>query len=792
MKKVRSISGIVLLAFSVLGFTVTLTETVNALETGTQAVSASPTTGSGEYPVAAKIFTGEAIGDAFGNYLDTGKDVDGDGHTDLLVGAPRHGSRKGRAYLFYGGPNMDTKPDKVFNGEEVGDLFGVGVVLGDINGDRYADVIVGAPGYNSEQGKVYVFYGGPEMDTNPDKVFSPEKDTSGWFGRRQGTGDLNGDKCPDLTVCAARWDDFRGRVYIFYGSPGADMDTTVDMILDGENPGDRFGRMHTLGKDVNGDGHPDLVVGAESWPNNNKQGRAYLYYGGPNMDTTPDVIFTGEAGEPGGQFGYANELSDIDRDGFVDVIIGAPFFNRSRGRAYLFFGGPDMDNVADRIFNPEQSSGQAHLGTAIACGHMNPDRFTDIALGCPGHSDFTGQACVYFGAPGRSMDQNPDKVFEGTMPQSYFGVQVKLADFNSDWTHDLLVAANMYNPVQGKFQGRVYLYYGEPFFIALKTIPGLEEKPTKSLFQAAADSDIQQIKLHILCGTNVNEKTVSGETALHYAAGNGDKHVVELLLAKGADVNAKNVNGNTPGHFALGGHHKVVLDLLIAKGAKLSSIHFAAYQGDLAKVRSFIEGGTDIDARDPYGATALHYAARRGSKEVVDFLVDKGADVNAKDEGSFVPLHSAASQGQKDVVRLLITKGADVNAKDKDSFVPLHFAASEGHRDVVELLIAKGADVNAKDKWGWTPLDAAAWDGHKHVAELLIAAGADVNSRYGWGETPLIWAAQQGHTAVAELLIANDADVNAKDNQGLTPLWYAENSGHTEMVELLRKHETKE
>jgi len=530
------------------------------------------------------------------------------------------------------------------------------------------------------------------------------------------------------------------------------MDTTVDMILDGENPGDRFGRMHTLGKDVNGDGHPDLVVGAESWPNNNKQGRAYLYYGGPNMDTTPDVIFTGEAGEPGGQFGYANELSDIDRDGFVDVIIGAPFFNRSRGRAYLFFGGPDMDNVADRIFNPEQSSGQAHLGTAIACGHMNPDRFTDIALGCPGHSDFTGQACVYFGSPGRSMDQNPDKVFEGTMPQSYFGVQVKLADFNSDWTHDLLVAANMYNPVQGKFQGRVYLYYGEPFFIALKAIPGLEEKPTKSLFQAAADGDIQQIKLHILCGTNVNEKTVSGETALHYAAKHNQKDVVELLIAKGADV---------------------------------TTIHLPAYLGDLTKVKSFLRKGIDINSKDALEYTALHYAVQGGHREMAEFLIAQGADVNAEQEGWRTPLHIAAKTGHTDVAELLIANGANINAGG--DWTPIQEAAYYS-KDMVELLITKGADIDGGE---WTALHSAVDNGDKDIAELLIAKGADLNIKDGEGRTPLHIAAWY-YPNFVELLIANGADINAKNNEGQTPLWYAKNSGYTEIVELLRKHGAKE
>jgi ankyrin repeat protein len=760
MGKICSITGINLLVVFVLGATVTSARTTNASETGAQAVLMSLFAESGEHQAANKVFTGETLGDTFGSYLDAGKDVDGDGHNDLLIGAPRHGSRKGRAYLFYGGPNMDTKPDKVFSGEEVGDLFGVGVVLGDINGDRYADVIVGAPGYNSEQGRVYVFYGGPEMDTIPDKIFNGEKDTSAGFGQWLNVGDLNGDQRPDLTVSARGWDNFRGRVYVFYGSQGADIDTTADMILDGENPGDRFGCKHTLGNDVNGDGYLDLVVGAESWPNDNQQGRAYLYYGGPDMDTAPDVIFTGEAGEPGGQFGYANELSDIDRDGFVDVIIGAPFFNSSRGRAYLFFGGPDMDNVADRIFKPEGSSGQAHLGTAIACGRMNRNGHTDIAFGCPGHSDYTGQACVYHGGPGRSMDQIPDKVFEGEVSRSYFGAPVKLADLNGDYTHDLLVAANTYIPVQGRFQGRVYLYHGEPLPVTKKFIPGLEVKPTKSLFQAAAEGDIKQVRLHISSGTNINERTVSGDTALHYAAREGHKELVELLIANGAEI---------------------------------TTVHIAAFLGDLRQVEVFLKKGIDVKDKDTAEYTALHFAARGRQREVIELLIAQGANVNAKDQQGQTALHYAAEAGDMGIVEFLIARDAEVNAKDQHNYTPLHRAAGGGHKDIVKLLLDNGVDVNASARWDYTPIYYAAWSGNTEIVELLVEKGADVNAKDEWDWTPLHYMAQYDYYRdMAEFLIAKGADVNTKDKWGETPLQVAKDKGHAEIVQLLRKHGAKE
>jgi len=401
------------------------------------------------------IFSGEAIGDGFGDYTDFGKDVNGDGHNDIIVGSPRSDSLRGRASLFYGGPNMDNKPDIIFNGEKVGNGFGVGVVLGDINGDEYNDVIIGEVLYNSGRGRVYVYYGGTDMDTKPDKIFEgqdPEgQDPNSWFGRWQSLDDINGDKCPDLIVSALHWDSERGRVYVFHGSPSGAMDTVCDMIFDGENRGDAFGRQTAAGKDVNGDGYPDLVIGAEYWPkkSESRRGRAYLYHGGPNMDSKPDMIFTGELSRHGARFGNAVELCDVDNDGSADVIIGDPYFGSFRGRTYLFFGGPRMDNIADKIFS---------LGDDIVCGDMNEDGYNDIVLGNSIYWNRTGIVYVYHGGPGRSIDQIPDKVFKGEMQISRFGVNVKMADLNNNGFNDLLVGAWGYN----SDQGRVYLYYGGP------------------------------------------------------------------------------------------------------------------------------------------------------------------------------------------------------------------------------------------------------------------------------------------------------------------------------------------
>ena len=332
-----------------------------------------------------------------------------------------------------------------------------------------------------------------------------------------------------------------------------------------------------------------------------------------------------------------------------------------------------------------------------------------------------------------------------------------------------------------------------PVLTALgQTEPGSERKPeiTKSIYYAASVGDIEQIRLHIAKGSDVNEKTTTGDTALHYAVRYGredvaklliangarvnernaggntplhlatwyrQKNVAELLISKGADLSAKNKNGDLPIHLALKGKdgrlHRKMLDLLIAKGPTLSSIYMAAYQGDLAEVKRFLEQGISVDSRDSEGHTALHFAALNGKRDVVEFLLSQGADVDANFNSSWG--------------------------------TPLDLASLEGHKDVVELLISKGANVDPKDKYGWTPLDDAVWHGQKDIAETLIRAGANVNSRYNWGETPLIWAAQAGHTDIVDLLIANGAEIDARDNQGRTPLYHAAWRGYRDVAELL-------
>jgi hypothetical protein len=98
------------------------------------------------------------------------------------VGANAYNSNQGRAYLYYGGSAMDTTADVTLTGEATGNYYGRRVAsTGDVNGDGYADVVVGAWGYNTNQGRAYLYYGGPAMDTTADVTLTGEA-TNNYFG----------------------------------------------------------------------------------------------------------------------------------------------------------------------------------------------------------------------------------------------------------------------------------------------------------------------------------------------------------------------------------------------------------------------------------------------------------------------------------------------------------------------------------------------------------------------------------------------------------------------------------
>lgn len=407
-------------------------------------------------------------------HVDVGRsehDVNGDGYADVVGGAPDYytAGGTGKAIVYLGGPGaFDTTADATIAGTVAGGHLGNAVALGDVNGDGFADVVVAASGQGAVLGRVYVLLGSATFDTTADGTLTGAAIDDGFGSSVAAAGDVNGDGYADLVVGAPLNDDTAadaGRVYVYFGGAGMAFDSSADAAMAGAAADDWFGHSVGGGGDVNGDGFADVVVGAwlADTPAANA-GRAYVYLGGPNgLDGTADGTLSGAAA--GDNLGVSvASAGDVNGDGFSDVVVGAYSADaggNDRGRAYVYFGaaGTSFDATADGTVSGAADTNYFGGGVSSA-GDVNGDGFADVVIGAYGANGQNGAAYVYLGASGGVFDTTTDGVLASPVAGAQFGWRVASAgDTNGDGRADVVVGA----PVSaggGSNAGQVFVYDG--------------------------------------------------------------------------------------------------------------------------------------------------------------------------------------------------------------------------------------------------------------------------------------------------------------------------------------------
>ena len=290
----------------------------------------------------------------------------------------------------------------------------------------------------------------PEGDAMQRKIFDGIN-TGDRFGNSvSSAGDVNGDGYDDIIVGAPNYSN-TGRVYLYFGGLTIGLiNDTADVTITGVAVNSNFGFVVSSAGDVNDDGYDDVIVGADEY--SSSTGRAYVYFGGASMNNVADVIMTGEAAN--NFFGNSvSSAGDVNGDGYSDVIAGARGYSSNTGRAYVFFGGAVMNNAADVIMTGEAASN--FFGRSVSsAGDVNGDGYSDVIVGADGYSSDTGRAYVFFG--GAVMDSAADVTMTGEAAGS-FGFSVSSAgDVNGDGYSDVIVGADGYSSNTGK----AYVYFG--------------------------------------------------------------------------------------------------------------------------------------------------------------------------------------------------------------------------------------------------------------------------------------------------------------------------------------------
>ena len=439
---------------------------------------------------AAKLI-GEEATDFAGYSVSPAGDVNGDGFEDLLVGANNQdagGSDAGAAYLVLGpvtGTIDLSAADAKLVGEEPGDFAGLSVSgAGDVNGDGFDDLLVGAPYHDAGgnyAGAAYLVLG-PVLGTvdlsAADAKLVGEEQWNFAGASVAAAGDVNGDGFDDLIVGAdhdSEGGEGAGAAYLVHGPVTGAVDlSAADAKFVGEESRDAAGISVSSAGDVNDDGFGDLVVGANYQDAGGADaGAAYLMLGpfGGTLDlSAADAKLVGEESGDAAGISVAS-AGDVNDDGFDDLLVGARYQaagGSDAGAAYLVLG-PVLGTVdlsaADAKFVGEETGDLAGFSVSTA-GDVNGDGFDDLLVGAyhqdAGGSD-AGVAYLVLGPVMGTVDLSAaDGMLVGEEPEDLAGLPVAPAgDVNGDGFDDILVGACLQDE-GGANAGAAYLVLGGP------------------------------------------------------------------------------------------------------------------------------------------------------------------------------------------------------------------------------------------------------------------------------------------------------------------------------------------
>ncbi len=377
---------------------------------------------------ADATYVGEHYAALAGAHVAAAGDLDGDGLPELLVGAlgsDDAGPYAGASYVVrataMGAQSLALAAAKLVSEAYFYDNAAVVAVGGDLNGDGTTDLIVGAPGYGPDyraDGKVYLLHGPVTGDRDLASADATIHDVGEFCAAGAsvaGVGDVNGDGFDDLLVGAPNCraedgsDPYRGAAWLFFGPILHDLTPAdADARIQGLAAGDKAGRVVAAAGDLNRDGFDDFLVTAPQ-PNTGA-GLVWIVHGpvsglltpGDAAATFSGVAFNDKAGIS------AAIAGDVDGDGYDDLVVGARGYSDGaigRGAAYLIYGplaGARSLAEADAIFVGEFVGDAAGCSVAAA-GDVNGDGFADLLIGAElrnGAGADAGAAYVVYGRPG--------------------------------------------------------------------------------------------------------------------------------------------------------------------------------------------------------------------------------------------------------------------------------------------------------------------------------------------------------------------------------------------------------
>ena len=394
-------------------------------------------------------------------------------------------TNEGAAFIYYGSSvGINTTAAAMLESNQVSAFFGYAVAsAGDVNGDGYSDVIAGAYFFDNgqtDEGAAFVYHGGANGISTTIATQLESNQSNAYLGWSvSSAGDVNGDGYSDIIVGAYLFDNGQtdeGAAFVYHGS-ATGINTTIAAQLECNQASANFGYSVASAGDVNGDGYSDVIVGARFYDNvQNNEGAGLIYHGSVSgINTTVATIV--ESNQNGGDMGRSvASAGDVNGDGYGDIIVGASgwsFPESGEGAAFIYHGSATGINIiAARVLESNQAN--ALMGISVACaGDVNGDGYSDVVVGAyqfdNGQTD-EGAAFIYYGSA-TGIGAVAAATLESNQAIANFGRSVSGAgDVNGDGFSDIIVGAFQYDNGETD-EGTAFIYYGS--ITGINTTPAI-------------------------------------------------------------------------------------------------------------------------------------------------------------------------------------------------------------------------------------------------------------------------------------------------------------------------------
>lgn len=320
---------------------------------------------------------------------------------------------EGKVFVFYGSvTGLSATPNWTKEINKTNNYFGYDVAdAGDVNNDGYDDILISVASYDagfSHVGIVFLYLGSATGLNSSASWNASDYDGESNYGYSlSAAGDVNGDGFDDVIVGAyATGFDGQGCVYVFHGKPGGLQNTSAWVDCGGPD-GALQGRSISSAGDVNGDGYYDIIINSTEGDGDENTPVISLFHGSAiGLSESPNWLLV--SGDFGGVFNWANVSGggDVNNDGYSDIILGSSGYDNGQtneGAIYVFTGSAD-GIPGSTSWISESNQANAYLGSEVAnAGDINGDGYDDIIASAPfydnGQTD-EGQVYVYHGNSG--------------------------------------------------------------------------------------------------------------------------------------------------------------------------------------------------------------------------------------------------------------------------------------------------------------------------------------------------------------------------------------------------------